>query len=161
MLKKNKKGIQAAAGVAVVLGATTGLGLSWNLGGWVALITTFTTATAAFVFAGRYSYLGLSYQSTARRLEWLLAQWDNSGKTEADKQAFVTTFSGSHHYIIDYLVDEVMSRQPQEVQKFLYQTSVFNRFCAPLSDAVLEISHSKRIIHDIDEANLFLVRATF
>ena len=74
-----------------------------------------------------------------------------------DKQAFVTAFSGSHHYVIDYLVDEVMSRQSQEVQKFLSQTSVLSRFCAPLSDDVLGISDSKRIIHDIDEANLFLI----
>ena len=74
-----------------------------------------------------------------------------------DKQAFVTAFSGSHHYVIDYLVDEVMSRQTQEIQTFLYQTSVFSRFCAPLSDAVLEISESRRLIHDIDEANLFLI----
>ena len=74
-----------------------------------------------------------------------------------DKQAFVTAFSGSHHYVIDYLVDEVMSRQSQEVQKLLSQTSVLSRFCAPLSDDVLGISDSKRIIHDIDEANLFLI----
>jgi LuxR family maltose regulon positive regulatory protein len=74
-----------------------------------------------------------------------------------DKHEFVTAFSGSHHYIIDYLVDEVMARQSEEVRTFLYRTSILSRFCAPLSDAVLEISDSRKIIHDIDEANLFLV----
>jgi LuxR family maltose regulon positive regulatory protein len=74
-----------------------------------------------------------------------------------NKSEFVAAFSGGHHYIIDYLVDEVITRQSQEVRTFLYRTSIFNRFCAPLSDAVLEISDSRRIIQDIDEANLFLV----
>jgi len=74
-----------------------------------------------------------------------------------DKHEFVTAFSGSHHYIIDYLLDEVMARQSQEAQSFLYQTSILTRFCAPLCDAVVEISDSKRIIHDINEANLFLI----
>jgi LuxR family maltose regulon positive regulatory protein len=74
-----------------------------------------------------------------------------------DKHEFVVAFSGSHHYIIDYLIDEVMARHSQEVRTFLYQTSIFSRFCAPLCDAVLEISASRRIIQGIDEANLFLV----
>jgi len=74
-----------------------------------------------------------------------------------DKQEFVATFSGSHHYIIDYLVDEVVALQSDEVRSFLYKTSILDRFCAPLSDAVLEISDSRGIIRDIDEANLFLI----
>jgi LuxR family maltose regulon positive regulatory protein len=74
-----------------------------------------------------------------------------------DKSEFVAAFSGSHHYIIDYLVDEVVARQSEEVRSFLYRTSILNRFCAPLSDAVLEISNSTSIIQNIDEANLFLV----
>jgi LuxR family maltose regulon positive regulatory protein len=74
-----------------------------------------------------------------------------------DKGEFVATFSGSHHYIIDYLVDEVVTRQSDEVRSFLYRTSILNRFCAPLSDTVLGISDSNRRIHYIDEANLFLV----
>ena len=74
-----------------------------------------------------------------------------------DKQEFVATFSGSHHYIIDYLVDEVVARQSDEIRSFVYRTSILDRFCAPLSDAVLEISDSRGIIRDIDEANLFLV----
>ncbi len=74
-----------------------------------------------------------------------------------DVAEFITSFSGSHHYIIDYLVDEVMSRQSEEVQNFLCQTSILDQFNAPLCDTVLEISNSKQIIQELDAANLFLV----
>jgi LuxR family maltose regulon positive regulatory protein len=74
-----------------------------------------------------------------------------------DKRDFIAAFSGSHHYVIDYLVDEVMSRQTEEIQKFLSQTSILGRFCASLSDSVLEISNSKDIIQKLEDANLFLI----
>jgi len=74
-----------------------------------------------------------------------------------DKREFIAAFSGSHHYVIDYLVDEVMSRQPIEIQKFLYRTSILERFCAALSDAMLEITSSKEVIQQLEVANLFLI----
>lgn len=74
-----------------------------------------------------------------------------------DIHEFVSAFSGSHHYIIDYLVDEVMSRQSDEIQDFLCQTSIFNRFNAALCEAVLGISNSKEILQHLNEANLFLI----
>ena len=74
-----------------------------------------------------------------------------------DIHEFVSAFSGSHHYIIDYLVDEVMSRQSDEIQDFLCQTSIFNRFNAALCEAVLGISNSKEILQHLIEANLFLI----
>jgi LuxR family maltose regulon positive regulatory protein len=74
-----------------------------------------------------------------------------------DKHEFVTAFSGSHHYIIDYLVDEVMSRQTEDVQSFLRQTSILGRFNVSLCDSVLEITDSKTILNHLDESNLFLI----
>jgi LuxR family maltose regulon positive regulatory protein len=74
-----------------------------------------------------------------------------------DKHDFVEDFSGSNRYIMDYLMDEVMSRQSEEVQTFLCQTSIFDRFCASLCDDVLEISNSRQIITKLDQANLFLI----
>lgn len=74
-----------------------------------------------------------------------------------DIHEFVTAFSGSHHYIIDYLVDEVLALQPEEVQSFLTQTSILERFSSALCDSVLEISNSREIIQKLDEANLFLI----
>lgn len=50
---------------------------------------------------------------------------------------FIRAFSGSHHYIVDYLFDEVLSRQPEEVRQFLLQTAILERMCAPLCAAVL------------------------
>jgi LuxR family maltose regulon positive regulatory protein len=76
-----------------------------------------------------------------------------------DWHEFITAFSGSHRYIIDYLVDEVMTRHPQEVQSFLRQTSILERFCAPLCDAVIseEGLGEKGIIDYLDRSNLFLI----
>ncbi|MES0361772.1 MAG: LuxR C-terminal-related transcriptional regulator [Anaerolineales bacterium] len=74
-----------------------------------------------------------------------------------DKKEFVATFSGDHHYILDYLVDEVMSRQPEEIQSFLIQTSILDRLCAPLCDAILEISTSKQTLQFLEGSNLFLI----
>jgi LuxR family maltose regulon positive regulatory protein len=50
---------------------------------------------------------------------------------------FIEDFSGSHHYIMDYLVDEVLQRQPVEVQTFLLYTSILDRLCGPLCEAIL------------------------
>jgi LuxR family maltose regulon positive regulatory protein len=54
----------------------------------------------------------------------------------ADAHEFVTAFSGGHHYVLEYLTEEVMRRQPEPVQSFLMQTSILNRLCGPLCDAV-------------------------
>ncbi|MBN1135507.1 MAG: tetratricopeptide repeat protein [Anaerolineae bacterium] len=50
---------------------------------------------------------------------------------------FIDAFSGSHHYIVDYLVEEVLSRQPDQVREFLLHTSILDRMCAPLCDTIL------------------------
>lgn len=50
---------------------------------------------------------------------------------------FIAAFSGSHHYIVDYLFEEVLSRQPDAVRAFLLHTSILERMCAPLCDALL------------------------
>jgi LuxR family maltose regulon positive regulatory protein len=52
---------------------------------------------------------------------------------------FIRGFSGSHRFVLDYLLDEVFSRLPEELRAFLLQTSILNRLCAPLCDAMLVI----------------------
>jgi LuxR family maltose regulon positive regulatory protein len=74
-----------------------------------------------------------------------------------DIHEFVTAFSGSHHYIIDYLVDEVLARQPEDMQSFLIQTSILERFSSALCDAVLEISNSRECLQELYNANMFLI----
>ncbi|MFC2046024.1 LuxR C-terminal-related transcriptional regulator [Chloroflexota bacterium] len=74
-----------------------------------------------------------------------------------DKRQFVAAFSGSHRYVIDYLVDEVLSRQPEDIQVFLRRTSTFDRFCAPLCDMATEIATSRQILRRLEHDNFFLV----
>jgi LuxR family maltose regulon positive regulatory protein len=76
-----------------------------------------------------------------------------------DRHEFITAFSGSHRYVIDYLVDEVMARQPEDVQTFLRRTSILERFCASLCGAVVGGSgiRDKEIIEFLDHSNLFLI----
>jgi LuxR family maltose regulon positive regulatory protein len=84
-----------------------------------------------------------------------------------DAEAFVQAFSGSHHYVIDYLVDEVLRRQTPEVRSFLIQTSILERFCAPLCEAIVQgganfgeqNTHldARAMLSFLERANLFLV----
>lgn len=79
-----------------------------------------------------------------------------------DKTAFIRDFSGSHHYIMDYLIDEVIRRQTPLVQAFLLNTAILNRLCGSLCDAVMEgtgeaMVSSQRILQDLVRANLFIV----
>ena len=75
----------------------------------------------------------------------------------ADKHAFVTAFSGSHHYVIDYLMDEVLADRPDSVRMFLQRTSVLERLCAPLCEALTGLPGSQQILEQLERANLFLV----
>jgi LuxR family maltose regulon positive regulatory protein len=71
---------------------------------------------------------------------------------------FVSAFSGSHHYVIDYLADEVLHHQPDEVQSFLLQTSILDRLTGPLCDAVLGgPSDSDQMLIELERKNLFLI----
>src|SRR5919199_6084025 len=53
-----------------------------------------------------------------------------------DLPAFIRAFAGDNRYIVDYLVDEVLGRQPGAVRDFLLQTAVLDRLTGPLCDAV-------------------------
>jgi LuxR family maltose regulon positive regulatory protein len=74
-----------------------------------------------------------------------------------DWPEFIKKFSGSNRYVIDYLVDEVLARQPEKVQTFLLRTSILERFCAPLCEYVAGGSEDLDIIDYLDRSNLFLV----
>ncbi len=64
-----------------------------------------------------------------------MALRDRNGADE--RIGFIRTFTGSSRFIIDYLAEEVLERQPEEVLAFLLQTSILDRMCAPLCDEVL------------------------
>ena len=61
-----------------------------------------------------------------------------------DIAAFVDTFTGSHRFVLDYLVEEVLARQPDDVRQFLLDTSVLGRMTGPLCDAVTGRSDGQR-----------------
>ena len=71
--------------------------------------------------------------------------------------AFVREFSGDNRFIVDFLADEVLSRQPGEIRQFLARTSILTRFCAPLCDAVTGSADAAKIIETLERENLFLV----
>ncbi|HEV3464428.1 MAG TPA: AAA family ATPase, partial [Actinomycetota bacterium] len=75
----------------------------------------------------------------------------------ADPAGFVATFSGSHRYVLDYLTEQVLARQPEELVEFLLQTSVLERLSGRLCDAVCGRDDSQALLEQIERANLFLV----
>ncbi|MCP4121328.1 MAG: hypothetical protein GY751_06205, partial [Bacteroidetes bacterium] len=54
-----------------------------------------------------------------------------------DIPGFIKSFSGSHHFVMDYLVEEVLLKQSENIKTFLLYTSILDRLCGPLCDAVL------------------------
>ena len=70
---------------------------------------------------------------------------------------FVRNFTGGNRFIVDFLADEVLGRQPAEVRRFLTRTAILTRFCAPLCDAVTESSDAAKIIEVLERENLFVV----
>jgi LuxR family maltose regulon positive regulatory protein len=76
---------------------------------------------------------------------------------QSDITAFVEAFSGSHRFILDYLTEEVLDRQPEPLRSFLLETSILERLSGPLCDAVTGRSDSQQLLERIERANLFLV----
>jgi LuxR family maltose regulon positive regulatory protein len=74
-----------------------------------------------------------------------------------DVAGFIAAFTGSHRYVVDYLIEEVLLRQPEEVQDFLMQTCLLDRLSGPLCDAVRVRDDSLVRLAQVEHANLFLV----
>ena len=131
---------------------------------------------------------------TTRTEGWItglqMAAFALQGAVPAERQepnqiaSFVQAFTGSNRYVLDYLVEEVLQRQPEKIQSFLLQTSILDRLTGPLCDAVLEIgdgrfdanldmvqplisrmqypnssppSPSQQILEQLEAANLFII----
>ena len=77
-----------------------------------------------------------------------------------DATSFIKSFTGSHHFVLDYLVEEVLQQQPESVQTFLLRTSILDRLCGPLCDAVATRPRSasgQETPEYLERANLFIV----
>ena len=76
-----------------------------------------------------------------------------------DVAGFIRSFAGSHHFVLDYLVEEVLQRQPESIQAFLLRTSILDRLCGPLCDAVMSesVASAQETLEYLERANLFIV----
>lgn len=75
-----------------------------------------------------------------------------------DATGFIARFAGDDRYVLDYLAEEVLNRQSEDVRSFLLHTSVLDRLTASLCDAVTERSDGRAMLDTLDRDNLFLVR---
>src|SRR5262249_30734132 len=74
-----------------------------------------------------------------------------------DTSSLLGAFTGSHRFVLDYLSEEVLSRQPASVQRFLLQTSVLSRLCSSLCDVVTGQEESQAMLEALERAILFVV----
>lgn len=126
------------------------------------------TPAEATAFLNQVMGLSLSAEDVSalevRTEGWIaglqLAALSMQGRT--DRAGFIHSFTGSHRFVMDYLVEEVLQQQPENIQTFLLHTSILDRLCGPLCDAVMGVPPGKRAsgqetLEGIEQANLFLI----
>ncbi|HYI13786.1 MAG TPA: LuxR C-terminal-related transcriptional regulator [Thermomicrobiales bacterium] len=82
-----------------------------------------------------------------------------SMRGQDDASGFITSFTGSHRFVLDYLVEEVLQQQPESIQTFLLRTSILDRLSGSLCDALLLDSSipGRETLEYLERANLFIV----
>jgi len=121
------------------------------------------TENEAEVFLNQLMGLSLSQpdlQALVERTEGWIAGLHLAGLSIRDREnpsRFIANLSGSHRFILSYLTEEVLSRQPEEIQRFLVQTSILTRLTGDLCDAVTGRKDSRALLEDLLNANLFLI----
>ncbi|WP_010491792.1 LuxR C-terminal-related transcriptional regulator [Paenibacillus elgii] len=126
------------------------------------------TSSEAAEFLGRVMDLSLSQEDVAvlesRTEGWIaglqLAALSMQGHKDA--ASLIRAFTGSHHFVLDYLVEEVLQQQSASLQAFLLRTSILDRLCGSLCDAVLgggadALLSGQETLEDLERANLFIV----
>ena len=116
-----------------------------------ALVTVLEARTEGWV-------AGLQLAALAMQAPLAQAGGDDPERRAAH-EAFISSFSGGHRYLADYLLEEVFNGLPAQAQAFLLDTSILERMCAPLCDAVLGDSgwQSENILRQLEQGNLFVV----
>jgi LuxR family maltose regulon positive regulatory protein len=123
------------------------------------------------VFLHNATGLTLSEQNiaalTARTEGWIaglqMAALSIQGRAPDTGPDFIRSFTGSHHYILDYLTEEVLRQQPEQIQMFLLHTSILERLSGPLCDAVWNAGEhaswpsGQEILERLNAANLFII----
>jgi LuxR family maltose regulon positive regulatory protein len=74
-----------------------------------------------------------------------------------DPEEYIQSFSGSNKYILDYLIEEVLKRQPPDIQEFLLYTSILERLTGDLCDQVIGRDDSQQVLEKLEKSNLFLI----
>jgi LuxR family maltose regulon positive regulatory protein len=121
------------------------------------------TSSEAAEFLNQMMGLNLSAENIAaldQRTEgWIaglqLAALSMQGRSDAAN--FIKSFTGSHHFILDYLVEEVLQRQPEHVRNFLLQTAILDRLSSLLCDAVTGQEDGRGMLEALERGNLFVI----
>ena len=80
-----------------------------------------------------------------------------SMQREQDIPNFIKEFTGSHRYVLDYLTEEVMHKQPEDIQSFLLRTGILDLLSGPVCDALTGGSDGQQKLESLEQANLFVV----
>jgi ATP/maltotriose-dependent transcriptional regulator MalT len=78
-------------------------------------------------------------------------------RARGDGAELVASFSGEQRHLADYLLEEVLTGQPDELRQFLVRTSILDRLSAPLCDALLDSEESHERLAEIERSNMFLI----
>ncbi len=121
------------------------------------------TADEAAAYLNDVAGLGLAEEDVAvleQRTEGWVAALQLAAlsiRGHEDVRGFISRFAGNDRYIVDYLVEEVLQRQPADVREFLSQSSVLDRLSGPLCDAVTGGQTGREMLEALERANLFVV----
>ncbi len=121
------------------------------------------TTDEAKAFLNNSMKLGLNesdVQALEKRTEgWIvglqLAALSMQGDTDAHE--FIQAFMDNNHYVLGYLADEVLQKQPEPLRNFLLKTSILKSMCAPLCNAVAGRADSMDVLEELYHSNLFVV----
>jgi len=88
-----------------------------------------------------------------------LAALSMQGHASSDAASFIKSFTGSHRFVLDYLVEEVLRQQNESIQAFLLRTSILDRMCGSLCDAILGNSPlpAQETLERLEHTNLFII----
>jgi len=75
-----------------------------------------------------------------------------------DATGFIKSFTGSHRFVLDYLIEEVLEQQSESVQMFLLQTAILNRLTGSLCNALTGQDNGQATLERLEHANLFIIR---
>lgn len=123
------------------------------------------TPSEAAEFLNQMMGLNLSTEDVAalesRTEGWIaglqLAALSMQGRASQDAVSFIKSLTGSHRFVLDYLVEEVLERQPEYVRNFLLHTAILDRLSSPLCDAVTGQEDGKGMLEALERGNLFVI----